>query len=182
MGFKDLMEVLNEKLIDEKDKIIYYFESGENSGEYSSELFHLKKFNLGKKDNYYFCNPELDVKEGVYIFYAKEDTFQIPNTFDDVKYGAKLREGSCTEAKRCLYLGKSYDVKKRIKEHLSNEGEKSPYSLKCSHCNREALFDGAQIYVFALKTEYKDYKAIILSTIESMLHEEFEPMIGTKRV
>ncbi len=143
-------------------------------------LFKVKKRKLKKDEGKgYICNFTPKTDAGIYVFCSNKTEIKIPKNFDNVNYGAKLNEGN-ENANRCLYVGKSYDLKKRIKEHLS-EKDKSPYSLKCSHPNREQLFTNSKVYIFELKDELVEHKELILPTIEGFLHEMLKPQIGTPR-
>jgi hypothetical protein len=82
---------------------------------------------------------------------------------------------------KVFYLGKSFNLKVRINEHCSNSEVADTYSLKMQTTNRANYFN-CNFYIFILKEEFIDYASLILSSIESNLHESLNPIIGSSRV
>ena len=134
---------------------------------------------IGKVKNETSVNNE---NPGIYVFKIIEE--QIIEDFDSVEYGAKTNynfSGRFEEGK-VLYLGKAEDsLKKRLEEHIKGPSSKNTYSLRLSNGTRNRLFGKIALYIFELKKEYCDYKKIILSTVESQLHELCKPVVGTSR-
>lgn len=173
--FKDKIGEIKEYLKAESKKIVKCVKDGAKE----SELFDPSNYQLKETNEGYSCEYKGKKKAGIYVFYSNEPEIEIPKDFDDVNYGAKLNEDN-KNTKQCLYVGKSYDLKKRINEHLSGE-DKSPYSLKCGHSKRKELFKNSKVYIFELKDEKVEYKELILPTIEGFLHNELKPRIGSPR-
>lgn len=175
--FKDKIGEIKEYLEAESEKIVKCVKDGAKESElFVPDIYQLEK--IDKKG--YSWEYKGKKKAGIYVFYSNEPEIEIPKDFDDVNYGAKLNEDN-KNTKQCLYVGKSYDLKKRINEHLSGE-DKSPYSLKCSHQKREQLFTNSTVYIFELKDEKVEYKELILPTIEGFLHKKLTPLIGSPRI
>ena len=84
-------------------------------------------------------------------------------------------------------MGKTFDAKKRIGEHYSDEGDKAPYSLKLMSKNRNKIEDKVKCVFFELKKDFCDIgtsmksEEILIPSIEEKLHESLIPYIGTKR-
>ncbi len=121
--------------------------------------------------------------KGIYIFYNKEGiSVSDRDKFNDVKYGAKIdSKQNMKISHNVIYLGKSNNLFKRIKEHRSRD-DKLPYSLKINNKNRKELKNGLEIFIFKIRKEYEKYSNIILGTIESYLHDNMEPFVGSRRI
>ena len=110
----------------------------------------------------------------------------MPN-FNEVNNAPRINKKTCKEwngyfcDKEILYLGKSEsNVSKRLSEHISGTSSDSNYALKLDDENRKALLGNVEVFVFKLKPKYQDYKKTILSAVESRLHDELFPKVGSK--
>lgn len=141
------------------------------------DLFEVVNFN--DKTTTICCGPK---KCGIYVFMMVNDT--LINNFNDVNYGAKTNKNltdSYFPSNKCFYLGKSEtDIEERIMEHLS-QSSSTTYSLKLDDINRQHVKGNIALYAFVLKNEFMEFKKIILSVVESFLHDSLTPMVGTKR-
>lgn len=119
---------------------------------------------------------------GVYVFMMIKNT--PVNKFNAVNYGAKTNNnlnGTTFPVSKCFYLGKSENsLLERLKEHLTKSSS-TTYSLKLNDVNRQHVLGNISLYTFVLRNEYLDYKKIILSVVESFLHDSLAPMVGSKR-
>lgn len=173
----NLFEEINNKLKIESEEI-------KKLDAYSGDFFTLKKYDIKQIGNEYKLTEDIPQKNSaIYIFYSESGVQTIGNTFNNVKYGAKSNDNvKRTKAPyKYIYLGKSFAIKTRIKEHLSS-GDSSPYSLKYNHKNRQNVLKETKLYIFELRKDYESYKEIILSTVETNLHKSCQPIIGSKRV
>ena len=81
-----------------------------------------------------------------------------------------------------LYLGKTEEsLFDRLTEHINGDDSKRTYSLKLSDNNRKSLKSKIKILVFKLNEDYEKYAKTVLSSIESRLHDELHPRVGSKR-
>lgn len=152
-----------------------------NLDSYDGNMFTKKKYNVVLQGEKYGLGTNIPNDcPAIYIFYSEKEIVNIEPSFNEVGYGSKanLKED---RSKKFIYLGKSYTIKKRIDEHLSSD-ESSPYSLKYNHEKRKDVLKGTVLYIFELKEEFKGYKEVILSTIETNLHISCEPLVGSRRV
>ena len=78
-----------------------------------------------------------------------------------------------------LYVGKSHEINKRIREHTIRASDRT-YSLRLFEPDRTVFNGKYKIYIFKCLNE--KYFKMILSTIESILHEKLTPIVGSKRV
>ena len=155
-----------------------------NLQDYKGELFDLKTYSVVLTDGNYLINGQIE--EGVtaiYIFYSSNGLRYVDLTFNAIQYAAKTNANFKDEEnkKHFVYLGKSLDVKSRIEEHLESE-DKSPYSLKYNHKDRNNQIGETTLFIFCLKQDFHKYKELILSTIETYLHQSCKPIIGSRRV
>ena len=135
----------------------------------------------------YYQNIE-DCK-GIYVMRMEED-FTCEENFDLAEKSSKRRDTSIIkfEKNEILYLGKSYNIKTRAKNHFIGIPT-STYSLKMSdekrkNKNGRALSEFVKMYIFCLKSEYANdakYYEILLPAIEDILHDKLQPIIGTPR-
>jgi hypothetical protein len=181
----DKLYVISEILKSEAEKM------SDLSSEYKSDIFircvyDVKKLDSSKK--YCICEEKTDsiIKfkkdvAAIYIFYS-DTKILFDDVFDSVKYGAKSnKEEPNSKDVGVFYLGKTFDVATRLRDHFGDK-DKTPYSLKYNHISRIDKFQPAKLYVFQLSESYTEYRNLILSTIESRLHEICCPAIGSKRV
>lgn len=148
---------------------------------YDGNMFVNKKYKVMLQSGKYGLGESIiNDCPAIYIFYSENEIENIEPSFNEVGYGSKARLKE-DRSKNFIYLGKSYTVKERIEEHLSSD-ESSPYSLKYNHENRKNVLKNTVLYIFELKEEFKEYKEVILSTIETNLHINCKPMIGSGRV
>ena len=176
------LKSVKEKLVAESQKI-------KTLDNYNGEMFDKFKYKITLKGALYSLDKDIERDtHAIYIFVADHNLQDIPQSFNEVKFGSKAKKknikiGDNEERTRgrYIYLGKSYTVQQRIKEHLESE-DGSPYSLKYNHENRKNVLQNSTLYVFELKDKFVEYREIILSTIETILHIECQPIIGSKRV
>lgn len=151
--------------------------------DYRSDLFTLVTIES-------YSNKEVEdkapKKAGIYIFVVEEQIDFNKDTFNSVSYGAKSNknyDNLKTVQKGCIfYLGKNEkSLSQRLKEHLENDGKGKTYSLKLSTSEREYIIDKLKVHLFVLNDDYKDFAKIILSYIESELHDLLKPIVGSKR-
>ena len=120
---------------------------------------------------------------GIYVFMMINNT--PVNNFNYVNYGAKTNNnlnGSNFSVNKCFYLGKSENsLVKRLNEHLI-DSPSTTYSLKLDDINRQHVRGNISLYTFVLRNVYLNYKKIILSVVESFLHDSLTPMVGTIRI
>ncbi len=127
-------------------------------------------------------------RAGIYVFEIVNQV-NIDNTeegFNATSNSAKIKKGiigkgkTTFEPKEILYLGKKEkDIANRINEHICLEGTTS--SLKLNDANRCHLYQNVRVYAFVLKEEYNNYAKVIVSGVESHLHEILKPLVGTSR-
>jgi hypothetical protein len=86
-----------------------------------------------------------------------------------------------------LYVGKSLSVGPRIREHHS-ETPSDTSSLVLGSSKRSFLIGNYRLYIFSLKKEYVStgkhpfiFEKLILSGVESILHEKLLPKLGSSR-
>lgn len=162
-------------------KLIIESEEIKKLSSYKGSMFLKKEYDVILKDDKYVLNEKIaNDCPAIYIFYSPNGIDSIPASFNDVKYGSKAKPQT-SENKKFVYLGKTYTVGERIGCHLESK-DSSPYSLKYNHENRKNVLKNTVLYVFELKQEFKEYKEVILSTIETNLHISCEPLIGSRRV
>ena len=159
---------------------------GENIREldsYNGNMFIKKKYDVTLKNGEYSLGESIiENCPAIYLFYSKDKIVKIEPSFNDVKYGSKAKHKNKKDSsEHIVYLGKSYTVRERIIEHLASE-DSSPYSLKYNHEKRKDVLKNTVLYVFELKNDFAEYKEVILSTIETNLHINCKPMIGSGRV
>ena len=151
---------------------------------YKGELFDLKIHTVVLENGNYQIDGQIeDDAPAIYIFYSPNGLLSIAPTFNDIKYAAKTNSNfnDTENKKQFVYLGKSLNVKSRIKEHLESD-DKSPYSLKYNHEDRKNTIGKTTLFIFYLKQDFHKYKELILSTIETYLHQSCKPIIGSRRV
>lgn len=127
---------------------------------------------------------KLDDSPAIYVFKTTDSLVLNINNFDNVTYGAKINiESDINEISininDILYVGKSHEINKRIKEHIISTGKRT-YSLSLFEPERKDFNGKYKIYVFKCLNE--KYFKMILSTVESILHEKLNPIVGSKRV
>lgn len=125
---------------------------------------------------------------GIYVFQITASiNVDNPNgKFNDTLYAAKLKteySGKKSFHKgEVLYLGKGEkDILARINQHICMEGNTTTYSLRLNAPERHHLFGKIKVYPFSLKEEYQKYAKTIVSSVESYLHYQLNPLAGTKR-
>lgn len=163
------------------DKIIKYMES-------KGQRFKDGLFNDVKVVDYTNYQNIEDCK-GIYVLQMEED-FICELNFDLAEKSSKRRDTNITkfEKNKILYLGKSYNVKNRAKNHFLGTPA-STYSLKMSdekrkNQNGRPLNEFVKMYIFCLKSDYANdakYYEILLPAIEDILHDKLQPIIGTPR-
>lgn len=176
------LKSIKEKLVAESQKI-------KTLDNYNGEIFDIFKYKIALKGALYSLDKDIERDtNAIYIFVADHNLQDIPESFNEVQFGSRAKKKNIKIAdkelntnNRYVYLGKSYTIQQRIKEHLESE-DNSPYSLKYNHEKRKNVLQNSTLYVFELKEKFVEYKEIILSTIETILHVECQPLIGSKRV
>jgi hypothetical protein len=73
-----------------------------------------------------------------------------------------------------FYLGKSENIQKRIKEHLSLRADSTTYALKLSSRNNLSN-ETFRIKIFKIDTKYYD---LVMGKIEYILREKLNPIVG----
>jgi len=163
--------------------------------DYSGNLHFFEELVFTDKDIQEDTNKSLydytNGRRAVYLFKMKAD-YKIDSALDFyVKNGAPLNSPNRRNFNKgsILYLGKSAKgVGVRIRQHFSAT-EASPSSLKLGHKKRNGLKDKIDLYIFLLKDKYHStqgskniHQNIILSTVESTLHDRLKPLVGSSRV
>lgn len=163
--------------------------------DYSEKLHFFEELIFTDKDIQESTNKVLydytNGRRAIYLFKMKDD-YKIARALDFyVKNGAPLNSPNRKNFPKdsILYLGKSAKgVGVRIRQHFSST-EASPSSLKLGHKNRSGLLGKIDLYIFLLKDKYHStpgdiniHQNIILSTVESTLHDKLEPLVGSSRV
>lgn len=173
---KHLIEI-ERKLNNESTNIINYVVTVDNSS-FGSEIFEPVKLNKINKSNV----DSLADGPAIYIFKMIHDVDIAISEFNQVNYGAKT-SAKCKKIKKddILYLGKSFKIKTRIKQHTIECGDKT-YSLRLFDEKRRKLNNNYVIYIFKLKTDYVKHSQVILSSVETFLHEKLNPKVGSRRV
>lgn len=73
-----------------------------------------------------------------------------------------------------LYIGKSKDLHKRIREHIELSPLKNTYAMKLKH---RANLHGLEFRVSTIELDVKNYDFIV-PYVERTLREEYHPLIG----
>lgn len=110
------------------------------------------------------------------INFANDWTKKNKNSFYSstiIKKRLKLREGFDNQWLP-LYIGKSKDLYRRIKEHIDLSPEKSTYAMKLKH--RKNL-EGVEFRFTTLEFDVTNYDFII-PYVERSLREEYYPLVG----
>ena len=178
MSMDNVLDKLKALLADEANNVYIYVNS--NESKFTSDIFNLSLNNTTINES---KNPEISKLPGIYIFKMSEN-LECDKYFDSVKYGAKTNdnlENNTFKKGDVLYLGKTeVSLESRLNEHLLSCGNKT-YSLRLFDDKRKYLFGNFVLFTFELKKEYDKYKKIILSTIESELHDLLNPVVGSRR-
>lgn len=128
---------------------------------------------------------------GIYVFRVKTKSGIKVGSFNETSYAPKLNQKNHNKLNikkksdflnsQILYLGKSEDnICARLSEHIEGPG-KTTYALRLNDQNRSNLIGNLEVLVLELKKQYRPYSKTILSSIESMLHDELYPRVGLKR-
>jgi len=108
----------------------------------------------------------------------KEDkkTGEIPKT---IKGRFEGKERDSIKSPTCLYLGKSEELGKRIRQHI-HSSVKGTYALKISkHTKLHKIFTFKYSYVqIEPNGDFKDGMQCLLLTLEKRLREQLKPLIG----
>ena len=127
-----------------------------------------------------FYTSDGATNSGVYIYCLTETLGRTQiGIYNEVKKAPKIDLSKLRNGNNILYVGKSYNMNKRKKEHQS-KGESSPYSLKLGNPKRTSI--KCEMKEFYLKKEYLEYKEIIIPLTEQKLHELLKPISGTCRL
>lgn len=198
-NYRKKLESIGRAIKKDIDKIDPYIECNNNQKDY---IFFRKPIcfdlmsvdrelsNRPSKDNKTSCLNDIDKKAGVYIFIISDIDIIDKDEFDKVSKGSKtnemyelVKDGE----EYTLYIGKSKNLKSRIQEHFNDNADSTPYSLKLNTTQRKKLInEDNKLYVFLLKDPYGkestiDIKNIIISSVESLLHNKLCPIVGTRR-
>lgn len=143
---------------------------------YNSEIFD---FWISKEDEDY----KKIGKPGIYVFKMKDECPL--NEFDSVEYAPKTNaelNGESFVKNDILYLGKSEsNLAKRLEEHIKGPSSKKTYALRLNDSKREHIIGNFDLYCFILKDKFNRHSKLILSTVESYLHDNLKPKVGSKR-
>mgnify|MGYP003321370661 CR=1 FL=1 len=126
---------------------------------------------------------------GLYVFRFCSDIVVDKEKFNKVKYACpkmKRNDNSLVIKARkggVLYLGKSEGkIKDRINQHIIwKEERKKTSSLRLAHRNRAKNKLHLEVAVFYLNPSYKMYEKILLTGVESCLHEKLNPECGSSK-
>ena len=122
-------------------------------------------------------SQQLDTNRSTCIInFANDWTKKNKNSFYSstiIKKRLKLREGFDNQWLP-LYIGKSKDLYRRIKEHIDLSPEKSTYAMKLKH--RKNL-EGVEFRFTTLEFDVTNYDFII-PYVERSLREEYYPLVG----
>jgi hypothetical protein len=173
-------KILDEFQITINDEIKHIKDFLENREEYKGKIF--KEPEVHKCSNLQQFSEGVQ-KEGVYIFRVLNTRAIDPDVFNNVDYSSKLRNRKTTsiDAKKTFYLGKSQNLYKRLNEHLFNSS-KTTYSLKMNDGNRSGFTKDLEVMIFELQSDYQNHDLIILGSIETILHKDEVPYVGSARV
>ena len=177
-NFFDLLTKINQMCATESEKIKNFYDGVDTN--FQSELFELKD-NKSKLN----CLQVSGTEVGIYIFIVESNFCIDARSFDSVKYAAQTNDylsiDGCLKRGDCFYLGKSEsDILGRINEHINNKTTKT-YSLRLNYEERIYTKEHLRLYSFVLKDHFKKYKKLLLSVVESYLHESLHPKVGSKR-
>lgn len=126
----------------------------------------------------------LENKKGIYIFKMKED-YQVDKNFDKCEYASKISKNNNNNKTifnkdKILYVGKSYKLYDRMKEHYSSSGK--TYSLKLTSNERKGLESKCFVIILVLKEEFEESCYTLLPLCEQLLHSELKPLVGSSRI
>lgn len=100
----------------------------------------------------YVKNKKEQYKKNVALFKINEENFNDKNN-------------------KCLYVGSSHNIKKRIKEHLGTAGSNKTYALHL----KQWIDDDVKFQIHIFKTE-----DINLQLFEDLLWDLYKPLLGRK--
>lgn len=124
-------------------------------------------------------------RRGVYVFMIKKE---VPLTTEQVRTWNKIigagftnwRQGSLKEGD-CLYVGSSTtSLFSRIRQHFIADGEQA--ALRLSDPRRSVVLDSVRVYAFPAKKIYNKHYRLLVTTVESFLHEALRPKAGGSKV
>ena len=181
---EDVLKSIDKFFDDEVDKIANNLNSID---EYPSEVF-----NGGVEKNVSASTQFKTTGPGIYIFRMNNTVKNQNSCFDKVSVAPKLNGKNHSKLRikkdsdflvdQILYLGKSEEsVLNRLNEHITYDGNHKTYALKLSDKNRFNVLGNIDVFVFELKEEYREFAKTILSSIESRLHDNLDPRVGSKR-
>lgn len=185
MSFDELIAQLNERLIEDSKEICALIDECKNDPK--SNPFEIKlesfdevvPFNNHPTDDT-VIKKAIRGKAGVYIFLMTSNYHRNLN-FNDVPYGAKLKDDSVLDFKQgsILYVGRASSFSDRMSEHFSDTSESNHTgSLKIFSEPRKSLIGNFTVYAFCIKSKYKKYYEIIAPTVESAIRERLKPIVG----
>ena len=167
----------------ETDKILDFFH---NRKIFSDELIS-GVYVLDAKSTQWGDRSKLKGKYGVYIFRTKSEIDVSREQFreyNDVS-GCQIHKFTCHYVSgECFYVGSCYQVSlyRRYNQHYSNT-DSGLSALKLSMDCRKWLKDSLEMLVFVLSPQYKgQYRRLLITSLESCLHERLEPIAGSSRV
>lgn len=174
---KDLLKRLSKKFDEEAEKISRYITE---KNEYDFAFFDILPTFTSLEER----PRKLRGKKGVYIFLMTkpvELNYDIISKWNSVSgAGFKNYQQRSLAVGDCLYVGSSESLYARMTEHFS--ADCGAASLKLSHPNRKLALDSVCVYSFALKSDYIDYRSMIITQIEKRLHDSLQPKAGSSRV
>ena len=195
----DFMKTIAKMVLSEKTNIISYCKNITSLFSSESLFKRPKKIIINNEKSLKSYIEAYKDKKGIYIFLLSKD-FNCMPSFDDDDYSAKrnkinndLPSKFLSNNDNPLYIGKTYDLSDRLKEHYSNTNGSTTYSLKLLSNNRydsiynTPLRDNCYVLFFELKKKHSKTigcvkeQEIWIPLIESALHKDWKPYIGTKR-
>lgn len=179
----ELLQRLTDSLEEETNKIIDFLSTGEM---YTSSVF----------DDPVIFKPEQDRphalwgKRGVYAFKVIDEVKIEHNqvlAWNNVGYAgfndyflSEIHSGEYLYIGSCAGQGNGSSLYTRMNHHLTDNHE--PSALKLGHPDRCFIRDKVEIYAFPIKTVYRQYYRIILTSIEKRMHELLRPKAGGNSV
>jgi hypothetical protein len=192
ISIKELLEGIETLIVKDVDEIQISIKKT-----YSSKINKSEEFNFFDKILFFDHDntqahdatlyKETRGRRGVYVFVMKDECDDMKDFY--LSHGAQHNNGDKPLKKGdTLYVGKSYKIGVRIREHHSANNV-SPNSLKLNHETRKRLIGKYQIFCFLLKKDYHStgdkknmFQNLILGSVESFLHERLKPKVGSSRV
>jgi len=155
---------------------------------------------LNKKVKIHFRNDawcsKLFDSAGIYLFWAKfaaygKDLSDFQNKWKSAnevisyypKFNKKRALQTITQYKSNqylpFYLGKSENIRSRVKQHVFLDGNKTTYALKLKAiCEKQTIIDQSLFFVSQLSFPFSNESYFLLNIVETELRNKLNPIIG----